>query len=77
MQELALMMTADRVDPDEEEFTRLVKLAKGGDSRAFEVIVLRHERRVLSAAMHLLGSPMRGWCERAEPDDSRSAGYAA
>ncbi len=49
------MMTADRVEPDEQEFTRLVKLAKSGDSGAFEVIVLRHERRVLSTAMHLLG----------------------
>jgi|SRR5579862_807826 len=55
MPELALMMAADRVDPDEQEFTRLVKLAKSGDSMAFEVIVLRHERRVLSTAMHLLG----------------------
>jgi RNA polymerase sigma-70 factor, ECF subfamily len=55
MQELALLMTADRVDPDQQEFSRLVKLAKGGDSRAFEIIVLRHERRVLATAMHLLG----------------------
>ena len=55
MQEMALLMTADRMDPDEQEFTRLVRLAKGGDSRAFEVIVLRHERRVLTTAMHLLG----------------------
>jgi RNA polymerase sigma-70 factor (ECF subfamily) len=55
MQELALIMAAGGVDPDEAEFVRLVKLAKGGDSGAFEVIVLRHERRVLSIAMHLLG----------------------
>jgi RNA polymerase sigma-70 factor (ECF subfamily) len=54
MQELALLMTADRVDPDQKEFTRLVKLAKGGDNGAFEIIVLRHERRVLTTAMHLL-----------------------
>jgi len=55
MQELALVMAADRVDPNQDEFTRLVKLAKTGDTRAFEVIVLRHERRVLTTAMHLLG----------------------
>ena len=39
-----------------EELRKLLTLAVTGDSRAFEQIVIRHERRVLTLSWRLLGS---------------------
>jgi RNA polymerase sigma-70 factor (ECF subfamily) len=58
MQELALVMTGERLDAREEEFARLVKQAKKGDAGAFEAILLRYDRRVLSTAMRLLNGDL-------------------
>jgi RNA polymerase sigma-70 factor (ECF subfamily) len=44
-----------RLDPEAEEFTILLDRAIAGDVSAFERIILRYERRVLSVAWRLLG----------------------
>lgn len=54
MQELALLMETGCVDARDEEFVRLVKLAKAGDATAFEAIMRLYERRVLLTAVRLL-----------------------
>jgi RNA polymerase sigma factor (sigma-70 family) len=41
---------------DTAETARLVQLTLGGDSSAFEQIILRHERRVMSMASRLMGA---------------------
>ncbi|HYR86401.1 MAG TPA: sigma-70 family RNA polymerase sigma factor [Terriglobia bacterium] len=54
LQATALWMS--RVEPEAEEIAILVQRAITGDVSAFEQIVLRHERRVLTLAWRLLGS---------------------
>jgi RNA polymerase sigma-70 factor, ECF subfamily len=54
MQELALLMEGGCVDARDEEFVRLVKQAKAGDTTAFEAILGLYERRVLLTALRLL-----------------------
>ena len=54
MQELALLMEGGGVDARDEEFVRLVKQAKAGDTAAFEAILGLYERRVLLTALRLL-----------------------
>src|SRR5260370_20323553 len=54
MQELALLMEGVCVDARDEEFARLVKQAKAGDTAAFEAILGLYERRVLLTALRLL-----------------------
>jgi len=54
MQELALLMESGCGDARDEEFVRLVKLAKAGDAAAFEAIMRLYERRVLLTALRLL-----------------------
>jgi RNA polymerase sigma-70 factor (ECF subfamily) len=54
MQELALLMEGGCVDARDEEFVRLVKQAKAGDTAAFEAILGLYERRVLLTALRLL-----------------------
>jgi len=44
------------IEPEAEELTILLQRAITGDISAFEQIVLRHERRVLTLAWRLLGS---------------------
>lgn len=46
-----------RMEPEAEDFTAVVQRAVTGDVSAFERIVLRYERRVLSLAWRLLGKP--------------------
>jgi hypothetical protein len=41
---------------DTTETARLVQLTLGGDSAAFEQIIVRHERRVVGMAARLLGA---------------------
>src|SRR5438045_3009630 len=41
---------------ENEEEAQLVRLALGGDAKAFEQIIFRHERRVMSLAMRILGT---------------------
>jgi RNA polymerase sigma-70 factor (ECF subfamily) len=54
MQELALLMEAGCVDTRDDEFVRLVKQAKAGDTAAFEAILVRYQRHVLGTALRLL-----------------------
>ena len=54
MQELALLMESGCVDARDQEFVRLVKQAKAGDTAAFEAILGLYERRVLLTALRLL-----------------------
>ena len=44
------------LSPEVVEITRLVRLTLGGDSAAFEQIILRYETRVMSTATRLLGA---------------------
>jgi RNA polymerase sigma-70 factor (ECF subfamily) len=56
----ATALWMSRVGPDakgESELTLLVERAIAGDVSAFEQIILRYERRVLSLAWRLLGRP--------------------
>lgn len=53
VQELALPMAAETAGT--EELSSLLKLAKAGDVRAFEQILIRHERWVFLTALRLLG----------------------
>jgi len=53
----ATALWMSRGDPDAEQFTLLLERAKAGDISAFERIVVRYERRVLSLAWRLLGRP--------------------
>jgi RNA polymerase sigma-70 factor (ECF subfamily) len=46
----------DELSSDVAEMTRLVRLTLGGDSTAFEQIILRYETRVMTTAMRLLGA---------------------
>jgi len=43
--------------PETADFVKLIRLALSGDSAAFEQIVARYDRRVMSLAIRLLGSP--------------------
>jgi RNA polymerase sigma-70 factor, ECF subfamily len=53
-----LWMTGVRSEGDSDiEFRRVVERAITGDTSAFEQIVVRYERRVLTLAWRLLGSP--------------------
>jgi RNA polymerase sigma-70 factor (ECF subfamily) len=52
----ALWMTANRPAEDE-EFAQVLRRAIAGDLPAFEQIIARHERRVLTLAWRLLGNP--------------------
>jgi RNA polymerase sigma-70 factor (ECF subfamily) len=54
MQELALLMESGCVDARDQEFVRLLKQAKAGDTAAFEAILSLYERRVLLTALRLL-----------------------
>jgi RNA polymerase sigma-70 factor (ECF subfamily) len=45
-----------RIEPEAEELTILLQRAITGDASAFEQIVVRHERRVLTMAWRLLGT---------------------
>jgi RNA polymerase sigma-70 factor (ECF subfamily) len=49
-------LTQDDVSPEAAETTRLVRLVLGGDSAAFEQIILRYETRVMTMAARLLGT---------------------
>jgi len=51
----ALWMSGN--DPEAEQFTLLLERAVAGDVSAFERIIVRYERRVLSLAWRLLGRP--------------------
>jgi RNA polymerase sigma-70 factor, ECF subfamily len=51
----ALWMSGN--DPEAEQFTLLLERAVAGDVSAFERIIMRYERRVLSLAWRLLGRP--------------------
>ena len=44
------------LSPEAAEITRLVRLTLGGDSAAFEQIILRYETRVMTMAARLLGA---------------------
>jgi RNA polymerase sigma-70 factor (ECF subfamily) len=44
------------LSPEAAEITRLVRLTLGGDSTAFEQIILRYETRVMTMAARLLGA---------------------
>src|SRR5580698_9864743 len=43
--------------PEAADCVKLIRLALSGDSAAFEQIVARYDRRVMSLAIRLLGSP--------------------
>jgi len=49
-------LSQDELSPDAAEITRLVRLTLGGDSTAFEQIILRYETRVMTMAARLLGA---------------------
>ena len=49
-------LVSEAVSPDEAEVARLVQLTLGGDSGAFEQIVMRYETRVMGMATRLLGT---------------------
>ncbi len=49
-------LVSEAVSPDEAEVARLVRLTLGGDSGAFEQIVMRYETRVMGMATRLLGT---------------------
>jgi len=54
--EIALMMASQRLnDEPASATTRLLARAKAGDARAFEEIMVQHERHVLMTALRLLG----------------------
>ena len=48
-------LSQDELSPEAAEITRLVRLTLGGDSTAFEQIILRYETRVMTMAARLLG----------------------
>ena len=56
MHELALPMTGAEGGREDSGLTALLRLAKAGDTAAFEELLLRHERRVLMTAFRLLSS---------------------
>ena len=68
--ELALTMAASQVEKTptrgDQENVQLLKLAKAGDARAFEQIILLHQRLVLMTAWRVLG----------ELDDAKDAALA-
>jgi RNA polymerase sigma-70 factor (ECF subfamily) len=49
-------LSQDELSPEAAEITRLVRLTLGGDSTAFEQIILRYETRVMTMAARLLGA---------------------
>ena len=49
-------LSQDELSPEAAEITRLVRLTLGGDSTAFEQIILRYETRVMTVAARLLGT---------------------
>jgi RNA polymerase sigma-70 factor (ECF subfamily) len=49
-------LSRDEASPEAAETTRLVRLVLGGDSAAFEQIILRYETRVMTMAARLLGT---------------------
>jgi RNA polymerase sigma-70 factor, ECF subfamily len=51
----ATALWMSRIEPDAEEFAILLERAKAGDVSAFERIIVRYERRVLSVSWRLLG----------------------
>src|SRR2546426_2740852 len=44
------------VSPEGAEVAKLVRLALGGDATAFEQIIARYERRVMTVAIRMLGT---------------------
>ncbi len=52
----ATVLWVSRLEPEEPEITILVERAIAGDIPAFERLILRYERRVLTLAWRLLGS---------------------
>src|SRR5688572_29103454 len=48
-------LSQDELSPEAAEVARLVRLTLGGDSTAFEQIILRYETRVMTLATRLLG----------------------
>src|SRR5438552_1427446 len=54
----ALAVTAERYQrtPPTEEALELIRAARGGDLAAFEMLVQRHERRVLRVAYQMVGN---------------------
>jgi RNA polymerase sigma-70 factor (ECF subfamily) len=48
-------VSQEELSPEAAEITRLVRLTLGGDSAAFEQIILRYETRVMTVAARLLG----------------------
>jgi RNA polymerase sigma-70 factor (ECF subfamily) len=51
----ATALWMSKIEPDSEEFTGLLDRAISGDLSAFERIIVRYERRVLSLSWRLLG----------------------
>jgi RNA polymerase sigma-70 factor (ECF subfamily) len=49
-------LSQDGLSPEAAEITKLVRLTLGGDSTAFEQIILRYETRVMTVAARLLGA---------------------
>jgi RNA polymerase sigma-70 factor (ECF subfamily) len=49
-------LSQEELSADVAEITRLVRLTLGGDSTAFEQIILRYETRVMTLAARLLGA---------------------
>jgi RNA polymerase sigma-70 factor, ECF subfamily len=49
-------VSQDELSRDAAEIARLVRLTLGGDSTAFERIILRYEARVMTIAIRLLGT---------------------
>ena len=48
-------LSHEELSPDVAEITRLVRLTLGGDSTAFEQIIMRYETRVMAMATRFLG----------------------
>lgn len=53
---LSMSSVADEPRPIDADVVRLVQLTLGGDTAAFEQIVLRYETRVMTVAVRLLGT---------------------
>jgi RNA polymerase sigma-70 factor, ECF subfamily len=49
-------LSQDELSPEAAEIIKLVRLTLGGDSTAFEQIILRYETRVMTVAARLLGA---------------------
>src|SRR5262245_49774560 len=60
---LSISEIPDALSPEAEEVARLVRLTLSGEPAAFDRIIARYERRVMTMALRLLGAP----------DDARDA----